>query len=88
MSTPWNPAYKRKSKTYTSSEVKSRYNANHYDVITFRAAKGSLQVVKDLAAADGLSLAAYLKHLIIQDAKNRGKGDISALFGGGGTSST
>lgn len=69
-------------KTYTSSEVKSRYNRKHYDQITFRCGKGGLQAVKALADSTGMSLAAYLRHLIIADAEKHGNHDISAILGG------
>lgn len=80
MSTPWNPAYKRKSKTYTSSEVKARYNANHYDTLTFRAPKGSLDAAKKLAALRGMSLAALMKLLLQQEAERAGKPEFSDIF--------
>lgn len=70
----------------TSSQVKARYNRKAYDQISFRAGKGSLQAVHDMAELRGLSVAAYIKHLIIADAESAGKGDISRILGGGGNS--
>lgn len=70
-------------KTYTSTEVKDRWNRNHYDQVMFRVGSGGKDVIKDLAEGSGLSVAAYLKHLIIKDAQERGNGDISAIIGGG-----
>lgn len=85
MSTPWNPAYQRTSKTHTSAKVKDRYNRRVYDQITFRAGKGTLEVVRSMAEARGLSMAAYLRYLIQQDCKAAGKPEFSATVGGGGT---
>lgn len=84
MSTPWNPNYKRKSKTYTSSQVKVRYNRSHYDSITFRAGKGSNEAINQLAELRGMSKAEYIRHLIIADAKSLEKPELSAIVGGGG----
>lgn len=85
MSTPWNPNYKRKSKTYTSSEVKDRYNRKHYDQVTIRVGKGGRDAIKAVADSRGMSLAAYIRHLVIEDTKRHGNGDISAILGGGGS---
>lgn len=84
MSTPWNPAYKRISKTVTKPEVKDRYNRKHYDQIAFRAGKGSLEAVKLMAELRGMSVAAYMRHLIIKDCNEAGKAELSAILGGGG----
>ena len=73
-----------KRKTYTSPEVKDRWNRNHYDMISFRTGKGGHEAVKALADARGMSMAAYIRHLIIKDAKDGGFADISAIIGGGG----
>lgn len=83
MSTPWNPNYKRKSKTYTSSEVKDRYNRKHYEQVGFRVGIGGKEAIKVMADLRGMSLAEYIRHLVIADAQSAGKGDISALLGGG-----
>ena len=83
MSTPWNPNYKRKSKTFTSSEVKDRYNRKHYDQVAFRTGIGGRDAIKAMAELRGMSLAEYLRHLVIEDCKNSGNGDISAIIGGG-----
>lgn len=71
-------------KTYTSPEVKDRWNRAHYEQVQLRVAKGGRETVQQLALAAGMSTAAYLRHLIISDAKSRGFGDISAKIGGGG----
>ena len=74
-----------KRRTYTSSEVKDRWNRNHYEQVIFRVSIGGKDVLKSLAEESGLSVAAYLKHLVIKDAQERGNGDISAIIGGGVT---
>lgn len=71
-------------RTYTSSEVKDRWNRNHYEQVIFRVSIGGKDVLRRLAEESGLSVAAYLKHLVIKDAQERGNGDISAIIGGGG----
>lgn len=71
-------------KTVTSCEVKDRWNRAHYDQVMFRVGAGGKDVVRHLAEESGLSVAAYIKHLIIKDAQERGNGDISAIIGGGG----
>jgi phage FluMu gp28-like protein len=70
-------------KTYTSPEVKNRWNAKHYDSITFHAAKGSREFINTLADEQGLSKAAYIRHLIIQDAHARGFANAEVIIGSG-----
>lgn len=87
MSTPWDPAYTRKSKTYTSSRVKDRWNARHYDDVHFRTGTGGREAIALIAKYKGLSVAEYLRHLIIADVEAMEmpeKPDISAILGGGG----
>lgn len=83
MSTPWNPNYKRKSKTYTSSEVKNRYNSKTYDAIGLRVHKGGRDVIKSIADSKGMSVNSYILHLIIAD--NPENAEISRFIGGGGS---
>lgn len=71
-------------RTVTSCEVKDRWNRIHYDQVMFRVGTGGKDIIRSLAEAQGLSVAAYLKHLVIRDAQERGNGDISAIIGGGG----
>lgn len=71
-------------KTYTSPEVKDRWNKKHYDQLAFRCRKGGKDVIAAMAALRGMSMAEYIRHLVIKDAKDAGKGDISAYLGGGG----
>ena len=70
-------------KTFTSCEVKDRWNRNHYDKITFRTGKGGAQAIKAMAEWHGLSMAEYLRHLVIADAQQSEKHEISAILGGG-----
>lgn len=70
-------------KTHTSCEVKDRWNRNHYDSILIRTGKGGRAAIQAMADYHGLSVAAYVRHLIIADAETHGKGGISAILGGG-----
>ena len=71
-------------KTHTSCEVKDRWNRSHYDSILIRTGKGGREAIQAMADFHGLSVAAYVRHLIIADAESHGKGGISAILGGGG----
>ena len=71
-------------KTHTSCEVKDRWNRQHYDSILIRTGKGGREAIQAMADFHGLSVAAYIRHLIIADAESHGKGGISAILGGGG----
>ena len=71
-------------KTHTSSEVKDRYNRKHYEQIIVRTANGGRQAIQELAELHGLSVTAYIRHLVIADGERCGKRDISAILGGGG----
>lgn len=71
-----------KPRTYTSWEVKERYNKRHYERITLRVGIGGRDELRELAGE--MSLNAYITSLIIRDAQERGKADISAKIGGGG----
>lgn len=71
-------------KTHTSSAVKDRYNRKHYEQIILRTACGGREAVQQLAELHGMSVSAYLRHLVIADGKRLGKADISAILGGGG----
>lgn len=71
-------------KTKTSSAVKDRYNRKHYEQVILRTAHGGRQAIQELAALHGLSVTAYIRHLVIADGERLGKDDISAILGGGG----
>lgn len=77
-------ADKMARKTYTSCEVKDRWNKAHYDSITFRAGNGASDYITQLAAESGLSKAAYLRALIIADALKKGHTDAPVRLGDGG----
>lgn len=70
-------------KSKTSTAVKARWNRAHYDTVQFTVAKGTKEIVDNLAKQLGMSRAEYIRHLIIADAKKRENVDISALIGGG-----
>lgn len=70
-------------KTHTSSAVKDRYNRKHYEQVNFRVAQGGRAALQELAELHGLSVNAYVRHLIIADGKKLGKPEISAILGGG-----
>lgn len=70
-----------KPRTYTSWEVKERYNQKHYERVSLRVGIGGRDTLRELAG--GLSVNAYLQSLIIKDAQERGIADISAKIGGG-----
>lgn len=72
----------QKRKTYTSSAVKRRYNLKHYDSVQFVVPKGALAEIKAIAAAKDISLAAYIRNLIIADNADKPQ-DIAILSGGG-----
>lgn len=54
----WKEEYNhtRQSRTHTSSDVKARYNAKVYDRLTVTLPKGSGDLLRQRAAAQGLSL--------------------------------
>ncbi len=74
-------------------KCKDRWNRQHYDMVSFRCGKGGRDMIRHIATANGMSLAEYLRHLIIQDVASRtdvstgAKADISAILGGGGDNS-
>lgn len=71
-------------KTYTSCEVKDRWNKQHYDSITFRAGVGANDFISTLAEESNMSKAAYIRSLIIADALKKGHTDAQSAMGGGG----
>ena len=56
-----------KRKTRTSTAVKNRWNKKHYDQVAFHTPKGGAEELRTIAAARGMSVASYLRHLIIAD---------------------
>lgn len=69
-------------KTYTSTTVKNRWNAKNYDRVSVFVAKGSRDILKEIAESRGMSVNGYIRHLIVAD--NPEIRNISALLGGGG----
>lgn len=56
-----------KRKTYTSPEVKDRWNRAHYDRIGISVPIGAREEVQAVAESKGMSVAAYIRSLIIRD---------------------
>lgn len=56
-----------KRKTHTSPKVKNRWNVKHYDRIQLNMPKGSADEVKRIAELRGMTVSAYIRHLIIAD---------------------
>lgn len=54
-------------RTTTSAEVKNRWNAAHYDRVVITVPIGARDEIKAAAAAHGLSVAAYIRMLVIRD---------------------
>lgn len=73
---------KAKRKTHTSTAVKRRWNEAHYDRIHISVPIGAKDEIHAIAAAHGMSTAAYIKHLIIADNSPE---NCPILSGGGGT---
>lgn len=71
-----------KRKTYTSPEVKDRWNKRHYEQVVIRVPIGARDEVQRIARANGMSVAAYIRHLIIAD--NAEKPETTSLLRGGG----
>lgn len=71
-------------KTYTSWEVKERYNSKHYERMTLRVGIGGKEVIRQLAGYQSIN--SYIMALIVKDGRERGIADISAKIGGGGMS--
>lgn len=72
-----------KRKTYTSAEVKNRYNDKAYDKVMIVVPKGARAEIKRVAATRGLSVAAYVRTLIIKDTAENPE-STPFLRGGGG----
>lgn len=73
------------AKTYTSTEVKTRWNSAHYDNVNFAVPKGARAELAKVAAAHGMSISAYMRHLIIKDNPlEPEKPDILPILRGGG----
>ena len=56
-----------KRKTYTSPEVKNRWNAAHYDRVAIVIPKGGADELRRIAEEKGMSVSAYIRALVIRD---------------------
>lgn len=73
-----------KRKTYTSPEVKDRWNRAHYDRIGLTVYKGGRAEVQALASDAGLSVSEYIRLAIKEKAEKDGKADTLVILRGGG----
>lgn len=71
-----------KRKTVTSSEVKDRWNREHYEQVLIRVPNGARDELNAIAKARGMSVAAYIRHLVISD--NKEKPETTRNLRGGG----
>lgn len=71
-----------KRKTYTSPEVKNRWNSKHYDRLAIVIPIGAREEIAQAAQARGMSTSAYIRSLVIRDMKENGENP-SFLTGGG-----
>ena len=71
-------------RTTTSAEVKNRWNAAHYDRVVITVPIGARDEIKAAAAAHGLSVAAYIRMLVIRDTAENPE-NTRFLRGGGGS---
>ena len=70
-------------KTYTSPEVKDRWNREHYDRIGINVPIGAREEVQAVAESKGMSVAAYIRALIIRDTEENPES--TRILRGGGT---
>ncbi len=75
---------KPKRKTFTSSAVKNRWNAKHYDKLSFICRIGGGDMIKELAKEKGMSMSKYILWLIEQDALKSNRTDVAEFLRGGG----
>ena len=66
------------------NRAKTRYNAKHYDQVKIYVPAGGRAALQALAESQGLSMAEYVRHVIIADATRHGYEDAAAAMGGGG----
>lgn len=69
-------------RTYTSPEVKNRWNQEHYDRVELTLPKGAKAELKAAAERHGQTVAAYVRSLVIRDNADFPQ-DIAILTGGG-----
>lgn len=71
-----------KRKTVTSSEVKNRWNRQHYDRVAINVPIGAREELQTLAEQRGMSVSAYVRALVIRDAREQGV-ELPIMGGGG-----
>lgn len=67
----------------TRTQQKAKYNAKNYEQVKIYVARGGRTALQQIADARGMSMAAYIRHLIIADGADVCP-DVSTLLGGGG----
>lgn len=72
------------SRTSARTAAKQKYNEKNYDQVKLYVYKGGRDLIKQLAELQGLSMAEYIKHLIIADATEQNVADAAKILGGGG----
>ena len=68
-------------RTYTSCEVKDRWNREHYDFVKITLPPGTREDLKTVAASRGMSVSEYIRHLLRADTTPE---ELPGLRGGGG----
>lgn len=67
-------------RTYTSCEVKDRWNREHYDFVKITLPPGCRDELKAVAASRGMSVSEYIRHLLRADTTPE---ELPGLRGGG-----
>lgn len=70
--------------TEAQNRAKTRYNQKHYDQVKISVPMGVRDLIQELAESAGLSMAQYIQHCIIADARAAGAHDIADTIAGGG----
>lgn len=68
----------------SATRAKAKYNMKKYDDVCFRVGIGGNDYINYLAMRSGKSKAAYIRSLIIADARRKGEEDAALKIGGGG----
>lgn len=70
--------------TEAQNRAKTRYNRAHYDQVKISVPAGVRDLIQELAESAGLSMAQYIQHCIIADARAAGAVEIADTIAGGG----
>lgn len=70
--------------TEAQNRAKTRYNRAHYDQVKISVPMGVRDMIQELAEDAGLSMAQYIQHCIIADARASGADHIADYIAGGG----